>query len=416
MHALWLPILLAPLVTREPVGLNEWHRAADPVHRRIGSLLVGTPIDFDAITVVPLHARVPSEAGHARTDLPLVATGLGLAAKPMFEDGRWYLRLINDNERPVFLASGTCVASAGVEYVLTRDVVVRAKFAAITPIVKQIDGAPRNDEHVEVLGVLPPELVAPLSGTMAATTIYWQAYGEVSLRRALSRARSRARFVALQRAVAAEIGKAGQETTVGIAIFMAGVPIAAHVYLDRNTLLKSLDSILAATALQDIRWRRVGVAKDFRKRAHALDARAATLRLMRQVLYTTGERAELAGEGSHTRYIHPNVGYYDALVTESQEVLHVAYRRGGLRPTNAGGTSRRGPNGSPAPPPGPGPTPNRPNEESNGERARRARPTKEDERLNERRAQPTPKPQPPAQRPAARPPAQPGSAPTRPPR
>ena len=126
-----LLILLAP-EARQPVGQGQWQTQRDPVARRVASLLAGVPLRFRYVTVVPLHARVPSEAGHGRAGTPTVL-GEGIVGHSVWDSSHGYLRVVNPNSRLLLVTAGAVFARSNREFYVKRDGLVSAHFATLFP-------------------------------------------------------------------------------------------------------------------------------------------------------------------------------------------------------------------------------------------------------------------------------------------
>jgi len=386
MNAIWVSILLAaPVFAREPVGHGEWDRLPDPVHQRLSSLLVGDPLRNYGITIVPIHARVPSEAGHGRTDLPRLV-GKKVVARPLFEDGRWFLRVVNDGEDAVFLPAGLCLARAKDEFYLARDTVIKGEFAAIVPGVRLgLDENEDEDENMAALGFITPELVASIAGPIGARHVNWTSYVAENFRTATERSINAQRSTVLVKA-AATLLDGDDATIVGAAFFIGATPVAAHVFADTRTFLAALPGLLQGVALQEVRWARFSTKQALVHAARQLDGRARTLGILRRIVALRGASKESHSAGTEVLYVDARDGFAQALLSEKGEPLHIAYYRGGV--PQKGAPARPAAGGGPPAPPAPPNDPNGPKrEKSNGEMQRTARPTAEEERVRARRPQ-----------------------------
>ena len=106
MGAAALALLLVAQVAepRSPVGAPGWEKRGDPVAHRVSSLLMGSGMHRGFVTVVPLFARIPSEAGHGRKDAPAWPSH-STPGRRLQESGQHYLRALNNSPRPVFVGA-----------------------------------------------------------------------------------------------------------------------------------------------------------------------------------------------------------------------------------------------------------------------------------------------------------------------
>jgi hypothetical protein len=392
MTALATLLLLTAPFAREPVGQGGWSKETDPVARRVSSVLAGAPIRRGFVTVVPLHARVPSEA---QMDLG----GPGFAG-PSLEGGEvpkgthGYLRLRNDHPRPVLVLAGTVFVGPNArEVFLARDGVVPAGLAALFPA-RVNDALPsaRAERDMECLGVLPPLATGLLlhgrERFQAAVLQRWVQLLREESYVELARSPGVASLWQAMRSHCRPLTSGGNATAVGAVFLLGGRPVAAHVFATHELFAKALPDLLMGLAIQAREVQlRYGPAPatayaQLSKVAATADERANAVSWLRNLLVARGRQSESYGEGSEQLILSARsrtVGH--AILDHRRVVIHIGYygmgdqwpgaQPGGDLPPRPG---RPGPGGSEASP---------------GEIDRKARPSLAEARQRARRPGPS---------------------------
>lgn len=376
-----LLLVLAPPVAREPVGGFDFDRLEDPLERRVASLLAGDPVVLGAAAIVPLHARVPSEAGHGSQATVLWADDR-LVGRFLLEDGEGYLRVVNPSADTLLLAAGTVFARGGVEVAVARDVVIPGDFAALVPAAALRQAAPEAD--LVRAGRLPARvtgsLLAGLPAFQGALAGARAVRGEDLLVPALRSGPVQSRHAALLAAAAREMeGPAG--TVVGAVFLVGGRPVEAHVFPRHDLFMAALPDLLLSLALS---------ARDEELRngrpqpgAPAFDGRGRALGWLRALLRAKTQWSESYGAGFETlSAVASPMASVHAVIDQKGALVHAGfYAAVGIPAANGGGT--------PLPPPEP---PSNPDETPTGFRERRPRPTVEDQRRGDINPNPGPHP------------------------
>ena len=383
-----LLLLLAPIV-REPVGIAGADHRDDPFQRRIAGLMVGEAVQVGFLTIVPLTARMPSEAGFGQADLPAWHDGR-VTAVAIGGQERPYARLVNAGPRAVLVPAGTVLRADGSEVILERDAVVPAGFSALCPVRESAlralpEGVLRPGA---CLAPLPAGLLLHENVSLTAAIIerwasmlrvggYVEASEEADVDRIVQRARPR-----LQ-----ESTEAFRGTLVG-AVFLVGGEIAgAHVFASEELYLAALPDLLRGAALQawtteqatgnpgSAAWR------ELQQRTRLVDARGRALAWLRAMLDSEERWAESWGEGFDLvlrQHEEHSVGH--GVLDHRRRLVHASFSWLGayLQPAR-GAPPRRGPN----PPPAVGGSETPP-----GQVDRKARPTLAEQRQRDRRPGP----------------------------
>lgn len=356
-----LLLLLAPAAGREPVGGADTDMIEDPLERRVASLLAGAPVFSGIAAVVPLYARVPSEAGHGQPGGTAWA-GAGLRARFLVEDKRGYLRVANPRHHPVFLAAGTVFALDAMEVAVVRDAVIPGDFAALVPAAAL--GA-AGDVDLALAGVLPPLATGSLLAGM-------QLQGEDRYVPVLESGVVEARRDGLA-SVLAPILRGFGGTAVGAVFLVGDRPVAAHVFGRHDLFLAALPDLLTgfAVEIRDDELRRPAAA---RRRPAASAARSRALLWLRGIAQARAGWFESYGAGFETVVMSPTlpaIGH--AVADQDHALLHAGFYAIPLEadapptpPDNPGETPtgvrqtvedqrREAQNRIPGPPAGPGP-------------------------------------------------------------
>jgi hypothetical protein len=387
-----LVILLAPLA-REPVGLSGWQKHRDPVQRRVESLLAGEPLRSGMVSIVPLFARVPSEARHGEEPVPRWA-GFELRGEEITADGQVFSRIRNRTKQAVFVCAGTYLRSGRRELHLTRDGIVPAEFAALFPARTnhQTVAADHEEWGFRVKGVLPPlatGLLLHRRDRKAEVVLEpwlrrFQApgFGEID-----SHAHVIKTFKQLRRASASMLD-AKHVTMVGAVFLVAGEVVGAHAFSTRGMFVESLFPLLRGLSIQaatrDLGVGRIGSDRWRRLRTLNVmtDSRARAVAFLRGVAQAESRWGESYGEGFEVLIQaaeQRSVGH--AVVDHRRRVVHLAYYAlGAAFNDGPAGTVLRPPVGRPnqggseAPP---------------GQIDRKARPSLEEARTRPRRQGPS---------------------------
>ncbi|MHC4549691.1 MAG: ARPP-1 family domain-containing protein [Planctomycetota bacterium] len=328
-HALLL--LLALLFLGEPIGQGDWEKKRDPVQRRVASLLAGTPIESDSVAVVPLFARVPSEAGHGRP--PALAWESGsVAGRVVYDDARFFLRVVNPLDRAVFVPAGAVFHIDGREVYIERDAVVPASFAALFPARPNARaGPPKEGRDFRWRGILPPAATGALlhggaSFERVATETWPLHNGALTYLRVLTSPGVAKQGDALEHRCARLADEAGG-TAVGAVFLVANRPVAAHVFCTHDLFLAALPDLLHGVAVQAREWElRAGGGKALRVGAAPGPARGRAVAFLRRLLDTAGEWRESYGAGFEVVIRSaPEKVVGHAVVDHRRAVLHAAY-------------------------------------------------------------------------------------------
>ncbi len=255
---LLLTLLLAPKANEPAGGAGS----ADPLGRRVWSLVAGAPVFRGNAVVVPLHARTPGEAGDGQP-LGIDWANGDLRARFLVEDGRGYLRVVNPRHGPLFLAAGTLFSSGAAEVAVSRGVVVPGDFAALVPA-DALGAAGALD--LALAGALPPLRAGSLLAGGREETLCLPMLAN----RAVGARRDR---------LASDLGPAlreAQGTAVGAVFLVGDRPVAAHVFGRHDVFVAAMPDLLlglAADALEE-ESRRPPAA---RQRPTAAEARRTAL-------------------------------------------------------------------------------------------------------------------------------------------
>jgi len=318
-------LLLAPPAVREPVGSADWDRLEDPLARRVASLLAGDPVFSGIGAIVPLYARVPSEAGEGRPSGIAWADGR-LRARFLVEDGQSYLRIVNPTDGAMLLVAGTVFAKGSIEVAVTRDAVIPRDFAALVPAAPLRPQAPGAE--LENAGTLPPLASGALLGALPAFDAVAQELrdlrGEDSLLPVLLGGQVLARKSALLSASAQEVGGFGG-TAVGAVFLVNGRPVAAHVFARHDLFVDALPDLLLGLALA-VRDEELRSRRSQRKRLDVPDALSRALDWLRELYRVKAVWGESYGAGFETVIVSPTgltAGH--AVVDQQRGLIHAAY-------------------------------------------------------------------------------------------
>ncbi|MHC5042955.1 MAG: ARPP-1 family domain-containing protein [Planctomycetota bacterium] len=321
-------LLLAPGLLREPIGQGAWHKETDPVRRRAASLLAGAPVSAANVAVVPLFARVPSEAGHGQP-VELAWDVGGVAGRIVSDDGRHYLRIINPTDRAVFVPAGAVFAVGGLEVFVERDAMVPPDFAALFPA--RANAAASVDRNFRWGGILPPAATGVLlHGGVAfqqATVNRWPLHGGAGTYAAVLRSHGVVRkHDALERKCA-RLADAAGGTAVGAVFLIANRPVSAHVFRTHALFLAALPDLLAGVAAQAREWElRAGGAKALARDMSSRSARGRAVAFLRRVIQVKGDWTESYGSGFEVIVRSaPETMVGHAIVDHRRTVLHAAW-------------------------------------------------------------------------------------------
>jgi len=396
-----LLLILAPPAAREPVGGWDFEHLTDPLGRRVGSLLAGEPIYMGAVSIVPLHARVPSEAGHGSPPTVLWADDR-LVARFLTEDGESYLRVVNPSPDAILLSAGTVFAHGRVEVAVARDVVIPADFAAIVPAAP-LRSSPATTDLTRI-GRIPPRatgsLLAGMPAFQGALAGISALRGENLLVTALRSGPVQTRKSALVKACVPGMEE-GFRTVVGAIFLVADRPVSAHVFARHDLFMAALPDLLLGISLaareEEVRNGRPQPGKE------PVDVRGIAVGWLRALLRTDISWSESYGAGFEMLSVSSGLSaVVHAVADASGALVHAGFYTAVAIP-RAGN-----PNGPGTPPPDP---PGNPDETPTGFRQRRARPTVEDQRRGQINPNPGPTPGGPAPRGSNDDPSSPGTGP-----
>jgi len=374
-----LVLLLAPIVVREPLGDSDWERLTDPLERRVASLLAGEPVVVGIVTVVPLYARVPSEAGHGRPATIFVPVD-ELAARFVVDDGGIYLRVSNPTDRAMLVTAGTIFARGPHELVVARDAVIPPQFAALVPARPYAASPPEGDVEFRRAGLLSPGTLGSLllhHAAFEAAKIQWRELRkEENFVPVFGHSAVRSRRMALQGRVKRLRTEFGS-TAVGAVLLVGERPVAAHVFATHDLFIAALPDLLQGLAVA-ARDEEIFGSKAFALRRQAVesDAKGRAIAWLRHVARAPEAWRESYGAGFETVVVRESVWTIGhAVVDQRRALVHAGFYVPDVWPQALAG----------APPPGQPPDlpPVNPDEEPPGFRERRARPTLEDQRRGE---------------------------------
>lgn len=385
-------LLLSPEpAAREPVGRGAWREHSNPVVQRISSLLAGLPRRCGFVSVVPLFARAPAEAGHDRTDGPvwIHASNTG---KVLRDAGRTYLRIANPGVHPLLVPSGAVYLGAKEELAVTRGAIVGADFTALLPAKKNTRGA-RVPGAGRFVGVLPPDLTGLVlhagSDLKTWTSRRWRHTLRTGWYTEACRERSVRSLLAGLELTCHSLATAFGRTAVGAVFLIGGRPVAAHAFSTNDLFVQSMSDLLLGLAIQ-ARQEQYGfsmapaiVDAQLTRRAEVADERARALAYLRRSFAVKSIWRESSGEG-HEMLLHDvgsrTVGH--AVLDRQRTVAHFGlYALGPLWP-GATAAAPGAPKGPSSPGDGPGGT-------SPAAIDRKQRPSIAEERQRERKPRAT---------------------------
>ena len=388
-----LLILLAP-GAREPVGLAAWESDRNPLRRRISSLLVGEPVRRNLVEIVPLHARIPSEAGHGDEAAPQWAAQ-GVFARETDSGPGLFVRVHNQRKHAVFLAAGTILRSGRREIYVLRDAILPREFAALLPAVS--NGLPVGAQHAakgfRPAGQLPPIATgllvhgaqAPIGAVLGPLVAN---HGSLNYTEAADRPEVDRLRVPLLKLCASWAGDANQ-TVVGAVFLIGGEVAGVQIYSTHDLFTAALPGLLSGIAVQGVSREmesgRVGSDSWRRLRALAslVDGRGRALAYLRGILKAEGEWTESYGEGFEVVFRDQrsrSVGH--AVLDHRRRVVHAAFLDVRRYWRDPGQVARGTPSQPPRPPQVGG------SEISPGRVDRKARPTVAEARARPRRPGP----------------------------
>jgi hypothetical protein len=325
-----LLLLLAPGLLREPIGQGAWRKQTDPVRHRVASLLAGAPVRAGGVSVVPLFARVPSEAGHGRP-AELAWDGGGIAGRVVCDHGRIYLRIINPTDRAIFVPAGAVFAMGGREVFVERDALVPPEFAALFPARASAVVPGDAERDFRWRGILPPASTGVLlHGGIAfqlATVNRWPLQGGALTYAGVLRSPAVLRKRDTLERKCLRLADAAGGTAVGAVFLIANRPVAAHVFRSHVLFLAALPDLLAGVATQAREWEIVaGGAKALAQRASAASETGRAVAFLRRAIRVQGLWTESYGAGFEV-VVHsaPQTVVGHAVVDHRHEVLHAAY-------------------------------------------------------------------------------------------
>lgn len=323
-------VLLAPGLVREPIGQGGWHKQTDPVSRRVASLLAGAPVEAGNVTVVPLFARVPSEAGHGRP-VELAWDVGGIAGRVVTDGGRRYLRVINPTERALFVPAGAVFAVGALEVFVERDAMVPPDFAALFPARVGAGAVDDSDRDFRWCGILPPAATGVLlHGAVPyqqATVARWRLHGGATTYSAVLRSTGVVRKQDALERKCRRLSDAAAGTAVGAVFLIAERPVTAHVFRTHALFLAALPDLLHGVAVQAREWEvRAGGPQALARDVSRRSAHGRAVAFLRQAIRAKGSWTESYGAGFEVIVRSPPqtvVGH--AVVDHRRSVLHVAY-------------------------------------------------------------------------------------------
>ncbi|MHC4957858.1 MAG: hypothetical protein ACYTGN_05735 [Planctomycetota bacterium] len=392
-------LLFAPAAEpRVPVGPAGWESRDDPVAHRVSSLLLGTERRRGFVTVIPLYARIPSEAGHGRKDAPAWPSAT-TPGKRLMESGQHYLRALNDSTRPVLVSAGAVYRYRGSELFVGRDALVSAAFAALLPAHPNYQSEGNlSQAQLEYAGLLPPRMTGVLLHPKAnpdAVVVAWKTHLKEA---AYLEAREHPAVLSLWRGLSKECGKLPLEqsrTVVGAVFLVAGRPVATHVFGTNELFAAALPELLWGVAVQARvelgRYGPSGAAFNRLTRlAQASDERSHALASLRAALDAKTRWSESYGEGFESIAMLPSQrSVSHAVLDHRRRVVHFGlYALDDDWPRSGAGVRPGAPGGPPMPPRPPG---GNGSENAPGEVDRKPRPSLSDQRQRDRRPGPTTK-------------------------
>ncbi len=323
-------VLLAPGLLREPVGQGGWWKQTDPVSRRVASLLAGAPVDAGRVTVVPLFARVPSEAGHGRP-VELAWDVGGIAGRVLHDGGRLYLRVINPTERAIFVPAGAVFAVGGFEVFVERDALVPPDFAALFPARASAVPDGDLDRDFRWRGILPPAATGVLlHGAIPfaqATVARWRLHGGAATYAAVLRSPGVVRKQDALERKCRRLADAAGGTAVGAVFLIGDRPVAAHVFRTHALFMAALPDLLHGVAVQAREWEvRAGGPQALGQGLSRRSAHGRAVAFLRRAIGVTGSWTESYGAGFEVIVRSaPQTVLGHAVVDPRRSVLHAAY-------------------------------------------------------------------------------------------
>ena len=393
MSAAVAVLLVCSPFAREPVGAPNWQQSKDPVVRRVGSLLAGKPHRRGYVTVVPLYARIPSEAGHGLKNGP-VWIGGSERAKEIREQGRIYLRVINSKSRPVFVPAGAVFARDAHEALVARDAIVAADFAALFPAWLNLQAvrAPPAGE-LDFAGVLPPQatgLMLHPKGNPNHVLAAWQRHFKVKRFIEATNRKSVATMALGLEKLCSKVPTELGGTAVGAVFLVAGRPVAAHVFQTNEMFAQALPDLLMGLSLEARSYQSsfggpAGVVfARLQRAAEVADEQHRAVALLRGTLDKPASISESYGEGFEVMIVNEDdraIGH--AVLDHRRSLVHFGiYPMPRRWPGKVGQGGPGGPGTNPVPPM---PPMDNGSEQSPGEIDRKARPTQAEQRWRDRR-------------------------------
>ena len=349
-----------PIASASALGARTPPASRDPVVRRLSSLLAGAPLRHGHLSIVPLHARRPSEARAGEHALPQWRPEAIDAQR--IADG--VLRLRHDLAGAVLIVPGMFFRSPSLEARLLHPEVI----AADAPLhvvartrglgrlrgsadrshdrsVRNSDGAARVER-----GLLHAEEIGRALGNADAAG--WDA----PTPRGLTDARPSFRTVAAAMARRLQshglrahglrahgLRARGGGTVVGCVVLVAGQPVAAHCFASQRLFADAWPDLLSAAIRTSYQGFARGVPGAYLKAgARRAADRGRAVEILRRVIDLDARRVEVPGGGHRWEVGDEQVGFVGrGLVDRHGRVLYVGIF--GVARAAAGPTANRKP-------------------------------------------------------------------------
>jgi hypothetical protein len=322
MRAATTLLLFAALAAAEPVGRIGWERDRDPLRRRLASLCTGEPIRAGAVTVVPLFARVPSEAGHGReVDLELASAETRASSQDV---PAGYLRVATELDVPVLVVAGTVYSDGRRARAIARDAVIPARFTALLPVAEIAGGSGTGRAFVP-LASLPPRSTARLlhGGTEPEPVFRVLRGANGTYREVLFRADVASRRRALH-AKTRFLDEARARTAVGAMFLVGNRAVAAHVFDTHRLFLDALPGLLWSVAVQ-ARAAELQDAAEAHRLAALADGEGRALAMLRSLRQARVDATESYGTGFDLAIVdEQGAAVGQAVLSHGRRVVHIA--------------------------------------------------------------------------------------------
>ncbi len=363
-------VLLAP-EWRVPIQDGPPQETDDPVLRRLATLMTGQGARAGQVGLVPLYARVPSEARRGPGE-PI----WGASWQPglLVADGSaHYLRIQNPSDVPRLVPAGCRFGSDDRPLWIAHDLLIPPRFACLVPV----SGFAREAGDACAPGILAaPSIAGRLRKPIESLGSLGQSVGGIAALASVASGTSLGPSTKRLHGAAAAPVEAFGGTATGIVLLLGDEVVAVHLFASHDLLLAALPDLLRSAAAEERLAQMRGAAPAPPRDSNPGAADAAprlALPILRRLLAMRGDWQESFGEGFEVLYPPSADGFSGAgVVTAERRLVHAAFYRTVAQARQGGG-------GAPVPPQDPG------SEEAPGVVDRKPRPTLEEERQRERR-------------------------------